>query len=135
MVIWLASNIDIPSENFQVAADFWSVSDLVRRRDFKHTGTRQCKQMSKFTNLAFKLNFMDLNGSDQASERSSFHMVLNAMGPVDLIFGFILMKFGAADSGVSGRHPALLPILRDLEQMGFNAGGFTAVAMHLYFHA
>ena len=59
MVIWLASNIDIPSDNFQVAADFWSVSDLVRRRDFKHTGTRQCKQMSKFTILATKLNFMD----------------------------------------------------------------------------
>ena len=58
-------------------------------------------------------------------------MVLNAMGPVDLIFGFILTEFGAADSGVSGRHPALLPILRDLEQMGFNTGGFTACAVRL----
>ena len=62
-------------------------------------------------------------------------MVLNAMGPVDFIFGFILMKFGAADPGGYGVTQRYFPSSVVVEQMGFNAGGFTAVAMHLYFHA
>ena len=116
----------------QAAADFQSVSNLARQRDYKHTRKRQCKQMSNFTNLAFKLNFMDLNGSDQASDRSSFQLVLNAMGPVNLIILFILTTTGAAHSGVFGRHPALLSILRDIKQMGSSADGVTACETRLY---
>ena len=56
-------------------------------------------------------------------------MVLNAMGPVDLIFGFMLTSLAPripVDPGVTQRYS---PSSVVVEQVGFNTGGLNAFAL------